>query len=1059
LQTVTIASYRRVGFTIPIVSSDRCYRLGFSLIELILFTGIIAIMAGAIVGFSLVSSSISSRSETVAEVEKTGELVSHRITRAVQDADIIVYPPIGQVQDSLLLVQASPLKEIFFQVHHGYVRMIETVNGTPSISYLTTDDVNIGQMLFLHTGSAGNEGISFAYSVANEAVGTEMLAGQYVKSFRGTISLHANVCAVSADCNVPGGEECCGGVCYNTGGGGCPACVSVADCGTSPTCNPTTCTWEVPYCASGNTCAVLESGPCSACNWCGDGDSDESGEECDDGCLSPGFPPGCDANGSNGNDQCTRGCLTAECGDGIINTLEEECDDGNLKNNDGCDSTCMTEILCGNPAFAVDVAFVIDMSSSMGQGKQLREIQAALKKFVEFMDFSKDKAAVVAYSTEATVVQPLTNNEQSVKNAIDALNPGGQRNLQQGILKGQAELAGGSGNKKVMIVLAGNKPTRWDSPAQSCSQTSPPADECHAIAAASAAKVSGTYIFSVGLGVGTVAEDLLKAIRTAPPDTLSDYYYYAPIVRDLLAVYVQISDDICPCDDGVVSGGETCDDANDNNNDGCTNLCQNWSCGDGIVANGFEQCEPPSFGCTAGCMYDISLTCGNGTVEGSELCDDGNTVSNDGCSGIESGIPAKYCKPEIFIPPYCHVNNEPCFFDDDCGEPDPVTCAVCTDGQCTTCVPAAEVCSDGKDNDCDGLADCADTSSCPNDTTCAVDMTCQSGVCVPAICDDGRCDRGEACSLDCSTEKYCDDNVDNNQDWDTDCQDYTACPDGTKCAEGGYVCAMSLCVKEICNNSFDDDGDFLSDCEDTDCYTDPLCCGDTYCRLGESCASDCTTEQYCEDSVDNDADGDSDCVDSDCAGVIVKVTECNSPVVLDFDTVSSVPVDVGEQFKAQGVIFNNASAGVQFEDDTGPGNDIPSCSWDVPAIPCDPQIQIDLNSSPAETMDVRFTDPGTTNPRNVDCFVVRQSSPDVTNLLRFYNSSDTLIRTIQSSGQADNYDCGGFYGTWRVGGMVCGGGDIIRYVRMSTSGVDQTFETFDYEYSLTGGANNKTSCP
>jgi len=76
-------------------------------------------------------------------------------------------------------------------------------------------------------------------------------------------------------------------------------------------------------------------------------------------------------------------------------------------------------------------------------------------------------------------------------------------------------------------------------------------------------------------------------------------------------------------------------------------------CGDGVVDGG-ELCEPsltasqscsaiaPQFGsgdasCTASCTWDTSActlaasTCGNGVIEGGELCDDGNTEAGDDC--------------------------------------------------------------------------------------------------------------------------------------------------------------------------------------------------------------------------------------------------------------------------------------------------------------------------------------------------------------------------------------------------------------------------------------------
>ena len=65
---------------------------------------------------------------------------------------------------------------------------------------------------------------------------------------------------------------------------------------------------------------------------CGNGAVD-AGEQCDDGNTSGG--DGCDALCQN------------ECGNGSLEGAEE-CDDGNLVNGDGCDDMCMNEPVCGN---------------------------------------------------------------------------------------------------------------------------------------------------------------------------------------------------------------------------------------------------------------------------------------------------------------------------------------------------------------------------------------------------------------------------------------------------------------------------------------------------------------------------------------------------------------------------------------------------------------------------------------------------------------------------------------------------------------------------------------
>ncbi len=61
------------------------------------------------------------------------------------------------------------------------------------------------------------------------------------------------------------------------------------------------------------------------------------------------------------------------------------------------------------------------------------------------------------------------------------------------------------------------------------------------------------------------------------------------------------------CGNGIIETGETCDDGNTVSGDGCSSQC---------------QIEVPQQG----------PQCGNGVIESGETCDDGNTVNGDGCN-------------------------------------------------------------------------------------------------------------------------------------------------------------------------------------------------------------------------------------------------------------------------------------------------------------------------------------------------------------------------------------------------------------------------------------------
>jgi cysteine-rich repeat protein len=199
------------------------------------------------------------------------------------------------------------------------------------------------------------------------------------------------------------------------------------------------------------------------------------------------------------------------------------------------------------------------------------------------------------------------------------------------------------------------------------------------------------------------------------------------------------------CGDGRISGTEQCDDGNTLSGDGCDSTCQlelGWTCpvvdaacvaaacGDGIVA-GNEQCDDGNTisgdGCTATCQLEpgyacgpdqwhptalstecYPTVCGDGNKEGTEQCDDGNTVPFDGCS------------------PTC--TNEP-----KCGYPNgdstqPYQCfSVCGDG----IKMPDEACDDGNNQDGDG---CSSTCTIESGYACTVsEPTLGSSLTVPIL--------------------------------------------------------------------------------------------------------------------------------------------------------------------------------------------------------------------------------------------------------------------------------------------------------------------------------------
>jgi cysteine-rich repeat protein len=132
----------------------------------------------------------------------------------------------------------------------------------------------------------------------------------------------------------------------------------------------------------------------------------------------------------------------------------------------------------------------------------------------------------------------------------------------------------------------------------------------------------------------------------------------ATVVGDQAFVWGRVEIYRVRCGDRVLDAGEQCDDGNTTSGDCCTAgclevpdgtactdtelcsvgaTCQDGICGTCTVGN---QCSGlcGSGHCTrAGAICECGYTttspiCGNGIVEAGEECDDGNTVSDDGCS-------------------------------------------------------------------------------------------------------------------------------------------------------------------------------------------------------------------------------------------------------------------------------------------------------------------------------------------------------------------------------------------------------------------------------------------
>nr|WMV61336.1 5255 [Craspedostauros australis] len=260
------------------------------------------------------------------------------------------------------------------------------------------------------------------------------------------------------------------------------------------------------------------------------------------------------------------------------------------------------------------------------------------------------------------------------------------------------------------------------------------------------------------------------------------------------------------CGDGTVDPGEECDDGNKINDDSCTNQCTSAKCGDGIMQSG-EECDDGNKVDNDGCTNGCKLPkCGDGFMQAGEECDDGNAVNNDGCT---NGCKLPTCGDGIV------QNGEEC----DDGN------AVNNDGCTNTCknakcgdgiMQAGEECDDGNAVNNDG---CTNGCKLP---TCG-DGIVQNG----EECDDGNNSNTDSCTNNCKNAK-CGDGI---------MQAGEECDDGNAVNNDGCTngCKLPTCGDGIVQNGEEcDDGNNSN----TDSCTNTCKnakCGDGFMQAGEEC--------------------------------------------------------------------------------------------------------------------------------------------------------------------------------------------------------------------------------
>lgn len=178
---------------------------------------------------------------------------------------------------------------------------------------------------------------------------------------------------------------------------------------------------------------------------------------------------------------------------------------------------------CEKQARPLDIVLLIDTSGSM-EGEPLRQAIAAADQFIQMLDLSTHRVAVIFFSNRIESTQHLTDQPGALRELLDTPSSGGGTAIDVGLRAGREELTSSYNRAEAQgfIVLLSDGGSK------------PPA----ALYEAELATQQGIWIATVGLLGDDFNERLLQQLAT------SGIYRLAQTPDDLIAIYEELGTEI-----------------------------------------------------------------------------------------------------------------------------------------------------------------------------------------------------------------------------------------------------------------------------------------------------------------------------------------------------------------------------------------------------------------------------------------------------------------------------------------------------------------------------------